>query len=372
LLDLIETILTGKISLIDTARVKARFSTSLSDWNDFIAVAEIDPFQVKGRKGLGFYVSEMVVDMSDVNNPPSIVFPDDYQSPHFLEGDQNHWRGFYLRKASVKLPRQFRDKSKPGTRIELGVSNLIIDNVGVTGEVYGTDLIALARRHERLGLFPRFDCRGRAGQPVQIRRLQRRLAGARLQGRPVAALLGLIQPDDAYFFSVGLTESLIMPMWAAQVTLAPASRIEVAVEKDKFLPKAILHGEMNITTGGDTRASLAGIAFEELTISTERPRIKVGNFSFGMGKNTSGFSSFPLTVTGIGARSDSDRVGLDFTVILNLMKSSDEGFGADASLTVWGKMNESEGRHRWQYDKLEVSEIGINVKNPAPTNYRAG
>ncbi|CAA9317358.1 MAG: hypothetical protein AVDCRST_MAG56-6711, partial [uncultured Cytophagales bacterium] len=57
-----------------------------------------------------------------MNNPPSIVFPDDYDSPHFLEGDQNHWRGFYLRKASVKLPRQLKDKGKAGQRIELGVS----------------------------------------------------------------------------------------------------------------------------------------------------------------------------------------------------------------------------------------------------------
>jgi hypothetical protein len=350
---------------VDTARVKARFATSLSDWNDFIAVAEIDPFQVKGRKGLGFYVTEMVVDMSDVNNPPSIVFPNDYASPHFLEGDHNHWRGFYLRKASVKLPRQLKDKSKSGKRIELGVSNLIIDNMGVTGEVYGTDLIAL-RSGDMSGWAFSLD-----SVAVGVQANQFKYAG--FSGELQVPVFkddqslhysALMQPDDAYFFSVGLNESLSMPMWAAEVTLAPASRIEISVVKDKFLPKAILHGEMNITTGGDTRAALAGIAFEELTISTERPRIRVGNFAFGMGKNTSGFSSFPLTVTSIGARSDSDQVGLDFTVKLNLMKSSDEGFGADASLTVWGKMNESEGRHRWQYDKLEVSEIGINVKKP--------
>jgi|GEM_PF-310730 len=350
---------------VDTARVKARFSTSLSDWNDFIALAEIDPFQVKGRKGLGFYVSEMVVDMSDVNNPPSIVFPDDYQSPHFLEGDQNHWRGFYLRKASVKLPRQLKDKGKAGQRIELGVSNLIIDNMGVTGEVYGTNLISLGNGDMSGWAFSLDSI------AVGVQANQFKYAGFSgdlqvpvFKDDKSLRYSALMHPNDEYFFSVGLNEALTMPMWAAEVTLAPASRIEIAVVKDKFLPKAILHGELNITTGGDTRTSLAGIAFEELTISTERPRVKIGTFSFGTGKKTSGFSSFPLTLTAIGARSDSDRVGLDFTVKLNLMKSDKEGFGADASLTVWGKMNESEGRHRWQYEKLEVSEIGINVKKP--------
>jgi hypothetical protein len=106
--------------VVEGERVKARFATVITDWNDFIISAEIDPFQLPSQPGLSFSVTQAVLDMSDINNPTGIKFPDEYSSSYFVGGNANMWRGFYLQQAVVKLPNQIKDKEKEGKRIEIG------------------------------------------------------------------------------------------------------------------------------------------------------------------------------------------------------------------------------------------------------------
>ncbi|MEO1049142.1 MAG: fibronectin type III domain-containing protein [Bacteroidota bacterium] len=349
-------------------RVKARFETTILDWNNFLVSAEIDPFQLPKHPGLSFSVTQAVLDMSDELNPSGIQFPEEYYSSYFIDGNTNMWRGFYLQQARVKLPSQIKEKGdQAGKRKEFEVNNLIIDEMGFTGEMIARNLITdngdlggwsftldELRIVVEVNQFKEAGFKGTLDIPIA--------KGKNKNGNGKAfAYQALIHPGNEYSFSVTSKDSLEFDLWAADVLLKPGSTVEVAVIDKKFKPSAILHGEMNIGAG---EAKLFGIGFEGLKIQTERPRLTVKAVSFSNGKK-GGLAKFPITITDIGIKSEDNRTGLDFKIRVNLMGEKEQGFAGDATMTVWGKEEEEGTDTKWKFDKLQVNQIGVEVVTKA-------
>ena len=110
--------------------VTAAFSISTTDLHDFIASVNITPFTIKDLSGWSFKVTNAIVDMSELKNSNSMMFPAGYlnDNPNVLSPQM--WTGFYLQALKVKLPREI---SRMGERTEIEVNNLLIDKMGVTG-----------------------------------------------------------------------------------------------------------------------------------------------------------------------------------------------------------------------------------------------
>ncbi|MBL0739667.1 hypothetical protein [Chryseolinea lacunae] len=368
----------GNPSKNENDRVKVALTTYVQNLNDLMLRVSIPAFQIKGLNGFGFKVTEAFLDWSDLANPPGIQFPKDYPSPFVQAGQPLLWQGFYLQKLEIRFPPAFAKKDSPG-RITLGVEQMILDDQGFTGEVYADHIFsagdmsgwAFTLDHAELAFVTNqvkgFELRGKISVP-----------NLKKQKDNTATEFGYIASRDVkgdYMFAVSIREALRLPLFAADLTLLPGSSISVKEKENKFYPTAILNGELTIKAlENGPKASFNGIGFEGLRISSEAPHFDIQSVSFGKEGNEQSISKFPITIKNIALKKDGpDRIGIGLDVTINIAgKSSDEGFGGTASLTLWGKRGEenitlangttSTQKGSWQFDKVELSGVGINFK----------
>jgi hypothetical protein len=152
-------------TLRENSTLKTSFETTLTDWNDLMIGVTLEPFQLKGLKGVGFSVNNAVLDLSDKKNPAGIVFNQQHQSSYFIDGDINIWQGLYIQDAKIRMPMQFRKKTgeelaadsamiaeNPELSISDSVStgrltffaqNLLIDELGFTAKLGADRLMTL-------------------------------------------------------------------------------------------------------------------------------------------------------------------------------------------------------------------------------------
>ena len=342
-------------------RVVGKFSTVVTDWSDMIATVDIPPFQVTGMEGIGFQVKEAVLDMSDTENAPMIVFPDGYTSNMFMASSRKLWKGIYIRQVSVNLPTAFENQ-KSKKRVSISAHDMIIDNQGLTGKL------------SAMNLLPR-DQGSMSGWAFSLDSLGISLVGndikaAGFRGEivlPIAdedepfSYTAIINPGNEYVFSISSIKATKFDVWNADVDIYAGSTIEIAYADGKFKPKARLNGKMNIGAFDEADVSLAGISFEQLEILSEKPYLRLGTFSFGSESLENALEGFPLTIEDIGARKIGDyEIGLNFSIVLNLVGEGDGGFGGEAEFELRGRYNDDEGYQSWKFKSIHLTKIGVN------------
>ncbi|ELR73219.1 hypothetical protein C900_05268 [Fulvivirga imtechensis AK7] len=353
-----------------SGRVKASFNTTLTNWNDLIAEVEMPAFQVKGLEGVGFKVSNAVFDFSDYRNAPAVKFPDDYQSTLMLPESPELWRGFYLRELTISLPKQFKSKGST-ERKKFSAYDVLIDNMGFTGSLVATNLIQ-KQDGDMNGWTYSLD-------KISIELQANKLKAGSFSGDIVIPVSkedrsfqysAIINPDNEFIFNIESADSIEFAMFkTSRVEIYPSSYLEVKVKDGEFLPKANLHGTMNITAElGKAKkgVELADISFENLQIQSVKPYIKVGNFSFGSEAGQQAMANFPVSINNIGMKNISDtEVGLDFDLLLNLTGSDGGSFAADAGLTIVGEMPAGSSTQKWVYKDIDVRKIAIDIDGGA-------
>ena len=351
-------------------KLKTSFKTVLTGWNDLVVQVSLPAFQVNNLKGVSFAVDQAVFDFSDLRNAPAVVFPPDYQSPDFLPGNQNLWRGFYLRQLTVSLPPELKSKGTTSRKTFRG-ENVIIDNLGLTGKFSGSNIIPLDQgdmngwAFSLDGVFIELQ----ANQLIQAGFNGNIVIPVAKEDRPFE-YKAIINTGGNYLFNVSPAKDMTFPLWGAgQVEIFEASYLDIRIENGKFLPKANLHGRMNIgaqLSEGGKGVEFANISFENLELQSVKPYLKVGSFSFGSEMLQQKMAGFPISISEIGLRSMSDtEVGLDFRLKLNLVGESSGSFAADAGLTLVGKIDPDKGTQSWKYKTVEVRDIAVDIDGGA-------
>jgi hypothetical protein len=136
-------------------RVKGEFTFMASNWNDILVNVTLQPFVLKDKRNgkdyegnFEFLVSNAVLDLSDLKNNPTVVFPEYYAKKNaLLMPSSNAWRGVYVQTFNVGLPKEFKtsDTASNKQRIHIGAQNLIIDKYGVSGTFYADNVFPLDR-----------------------------------------------------------------------------------------------------------------------------------------------------------------------------------------------------------------------------------
>ncbi|HEY8399921.1 MAG TPA: fibronectin type III domain-containing protein [Cytophagaceae bacterium] len=360
-------------------RVKASFETLMPEWGDIIAKVSVTPFQVKGLNGYGFIVKDAWVDFSELSNPVGLVFPEDYKGLDLLAGNDKLWQGFYIKQLSVKIPKKFETTDNKD-RSEFGAYNVLIDHSGLTGTLYGKEVIPLEKGIIGNWAFS-LDSLGLSLQSNQ-------LVSAGLKGSMVvplfkedtpfnySAVVSIKNDSTNYLFTVNNRDTLNMPVWKANVSLLPTSYIQVKIQDKKFLPEACLNGTISVNAdlGGGNTSTLAGVSFEELEVKTVKPYVSGGRWSLTelslKGKsNNHKLAGFPISINNIKVLDKgSEEIGLRFDVAVNLMKDSEGGFAAETTIETYGRLSFSNGiRQIWKHDRTNISDIKINVDGGAFT-----
>ncbi len=114
-------------------RVKVTLTAEGAGWDDLLFTGNLEPSIIVGSGGIEIAATNISYDMSDVLNPTGITFPTNYQGETSAE-----FRGFYAKNAKLKLPEAWETSSNGA--LEIDVTNMIVDNMGVTMNADATNV----------------------------------------------------------------------------------------------------------------------------------------------------------------------------------------------------------------------------------------
>lgn len=364
--------------------LRSTISTTITDWNDMLVGITLEPFQLKALKGVGFSVTNAVWDMSDFKNPAGIQFGSTHQSTYFIDGNPAIWQGAFLQEAQVRLPPQFRKKNSEelkadsvlastdstykmvdsvyAGRIKFYAKNLLIDELGFTAKLGTSGLMTLDEGDMNGWGFSveNFLIDIEANQ-LLAGQFSGQIRVPDFQMNEVFDYNAVIGLNGTYAFTAGITETMKLPMWAAQLTLKPNSKITIATREKKFVPALNLNGQLSINAAADkkdttsAKLALAKMDFEGMKLQTEAPHFSVKQVSFGSEQNK--FSKFPVQIRDLGIKNEENKIGLELGMTVNFTKPKSGGFGGEGDFTIWA---EKENNH-WEYGGVEVDRIAVDI-----------
>lgn len=346
--------------VIDGQSVTASITGTFENLNDIMIEASLDPFQISGLSGFGFYASSIFVDLSDEHNPAFKQTTYNYVKKEFQ--DEELWRGVYISTFDVKLPKDF---CKDGKSPSIGASDMLIDDNGFTGTINAKDLLTL-------------DTGDLGGWQFSMTSLGITMSGGHFDAFSFAGQLVLPVSQtpspmgyeahigvNGYEFTITPPESTNFDIWAATIKLRDDSEISVSTDKEtgKYHICADLNGNMDINAGS-SKVSVAGVIFEHMVIQNTAPKFDINSFSATIGN----MKGFPISVSNLGYEKNDKQHGLNLTVSVTLMGQDGEdknGFCADGSFTIFGKEDEDKGITSWSYDRIEFKSFDLAVKYAA-------
>lgn len=364
-------------------KLSTTFKTKVADWNDILISLSLEPFQFKPLKGVGFTITNAVLDLSDSNNSADISFPENYKTDYFADGDENIWRGFYIEKAEIRLPKYFKKKknddatksekvdtlksegSDEDDRLRFYANGMFIDDLGFTAEMGAANLLSLDDGKIGKWAFSldTINFKIEASQLISAN-FNGQIKVSEFKNKNIFGYVAEIGLDDSYAFQVSVADSLEMNLWMANIMLEPNSKFNITLENGEFKPALDLNGTITINAPVDkkkptaNKLALAEIPFEGMHIQSEDPYFSIDYISFGTEQNM--FSKFPISIDKIKVAFDNGRLGLELALIVNFTKPNAGGFGGKGGFTIWAKR----GINSWEYDGIDIDEIAVDISKP--------
>jgi hypothetical protein len=391
-------------------RVRGEFNFTASSWNDILVNVSLQPFVLKDKRNgkdfegnFQFLVSNAVLDLSDLKNDPTVIFPEYYAKNALLIPSLQAWKGVFIENFDVGLPKEFQttDSASKNERIYIGAQNLIIDKYGVSGTFYADNVFPLNRgitSKEKswaysldhidvtiaANTFVKANLSGQILLPISKAPKEKiesttiantntvagntntSLAKPEQTNRAGLSYNGFISMEEQRLAVVS-NDSISFDIWKAKALLLPNSSIELKLVNGKFLPKANLNGTVSFGANksatdeknveGKKTVDFKGISFENLQLQTVSPIISVRNMGY---KGTVTLSNFPVSIGNINVAINGEESRIDFDLGINLMDAV--GPGATARIGILGKMFDDGYRQRSRYTGLDLSAIKIDCE----------
>ena len=346
-----------------TQPVSATFASAFEEWGEFTAELTFSSaFQVSALKGVGISVYNAVIDLSDLNTPGSVVFPEQY-----IIDDRLLWQGIFIKEFSVSLPKQFKKRSTTG-RVTFSGYNILIDGLGLTGQFATTGTLIPLNDGDMDGWDFSLDSIG-------VSLIASRISGAGFRGdiqiplRKSGEIQELryqadIYSGDEYLFHVALGNEMEIDIWKASLLLNEGSYFDVAIQEDRFLPKAVLHGNLTVDA---PKLKLDKIVFEGLVLQTVEPYVSATAFDLVSSDNTKPnnqkMSNFPVTLSGIGLHNLGDGMyGINIQADIHLCESGSNSFGGSTGFMVIGKVTR-DPKFAFEYDRIQLNNISVAISS---------
>ncbi len=340
--------------------VTTEFTTQIQSWDELLVDVSLPPFQFTKLKGFGFHVSHAVFDFSESANSLYTAFPPGYMSPSMPEPNSPMWEGFFLEQMEIKLPPEFKNKNST-ERITISANNILIDELGVTGNLSAYNILTLDK--------------GSAGgwafslDTLAVNLYTNQLEDVTLAGDIVIPISnednklhysGFVDNSGDYFLHVNLKDTMDVPLWAAKLQVYENSYINIDKEDDQFVAEAVLNGELSISKDGDGSVQIAGLQFQQLTLRNVQPYLDIHTVALS-GNKQNKMSNFPITIHDITFTKEDMSAGLGFNLAVNFVGEDNHGFSGDAGFSFWGDFVSENGRTKWQFREMLFDEINIDI-----------
>jgi hypothetical protein len=351
--------------------VKASFDVHANDLHNLLAQINITPFCIKGMKDFAFSVSDATVDLSELANASSMVFPNGY--PNTYGSSPEMWTGFYMKQFKVKLPKEI---SKGEGRMEVSATNFLIDKMGVSGSFQIANLFSTSEGNMSGWAF--------SIDQLGVNIVTNQLNGGNIAGSviiPVNENTGIkysasffqnqTTNETDYQFTLSPTNNLSAPILDAQIDIYPTSSITIVKQGGgKFKPTAVLNGRISF---GNSNFSAKYLDFEQVTIISDAPYLTSGVFAFINSSKSNSTSNeepkaggFPLSIQNIKIIISQNTPGIAVTGGINFMTEGANSLGVVAGVTILTKieseMIDGNSRNKWKFNKVKLNDIGINIQ----------
>lgn len=207
----------------------------------------MDPFQITGLEGWTFAPEAGTLDLSDLENPDLIVFPDEYDLSAIGNGDVtllNTWQGMHFSNIQLMSPKQFSSGQRQGVFF----SNVIFDpTISMDAGIMG--LLSVGDGN--------FEGWGFSIDTFKLHIVQNTFIDGRMLGHvnpPIAgdidyikykAILDKNDDDQFRFYAVAMPDTLIsVPISIAKAALCPNSYISFSLEPGQSSISTFLKGQM--------------------------------------------------------------------------------------------------------------------------------
>lgn len=354
-------------------KVSGRIATIISDWEDILLEIDLDDFVVNKLEDVIWRVDRAVFDFSDWRNASGIKFPINGYDPPLSD---ERWQGFYIKEFSVEIPRKLAGVD---SSLLIQGNDIIIDNMGFTGQTLATPILSL-ENGDLGGWAFSIDTFGISVIANQVESvafsglIHVPLAKSKENGETQTLSAedclrydAYIQQNNDYFFSVTPEKTLAVDIWQAEVGFDSCSYLDIANIEDNFIITAHLHGYATIdnqqSSGIGVRAD--SILFQGVELSNQAPYFHPGYWSFP--SVSPNFGAFALTLEDIGlypANEQGTAVELGFGALISLSPSNNMGITACGGFAFQGELVQDNGRQRWQYTGMRVDDVFVNVSAP--------
>lgn len=371
--------------------VKAQFVATMPAWGEFVAQLTMDKFALTKHPDYKWEVEKASLDFSDVSNPAGFSDITPNYLSEFGSGSSfsPQWKGFFMEKLKVTLPKDLTKGSQ--TPISIEANKLIIDDRGLTGLItLNAPVIPLSTGN--------LD-----GWAYSMDKISIAVVANRIQGGGFGGLLHVpifkkegsgsaITADDCFRYEAkiiatdggDLYEFTVQPgpnplkvdIMVGMATLKPTSSVKVTYENGKYAIRANLTGEITVDgnmgqsdpASGSTKFKIPKMGFQDLKISNQAPYFGGGKFSIPteIGAEIGGFSltiTAPKMFKGSGEKESEFSIGADIMLVGDGNGDSGAGmsFGAGTTVYVVGEMEEVNGLQRWKYKDFGVSRIFLDA-----------
>ena len=364
-----------------TSKSKAKLFALGTAWNDLVLTGTLEKSEIISAQGMTILADSLSYDMSDVLNPPSITFPQNYNGE-----TTNLFRGFYMKELVVEMPTTWQTHS--GGKPQISVQNMVIDNTGITlfAEAINVvqfpnanvaDLVAsIDTVHVEIesSSLVEASIKGRIGLPISK-------ADSIQNPLKYKALFHNAQlPSQVSSFQLTIepTGPIYADLLKGVMTLAQTSNIVAYVDKNKKTFHTMLDGNFvwdDVKLGPVKHVNM-NLGFQGIemnynsSLATNKFTFNAGSWSFASPQKF--LANFPVTIDNIGFKqlpttgSQLLHGKLNFDVIFNL--SNDIGGQSKLAVELGIEDNQNAsglGKFKPTYIGTSISDISIYANLPA-------
>lgn len=348
-------------NVMPTGKAEARFATFVKDWNDWYLEANMDRALIPDENGFGFEVTKMFYDHSDSRNLANMKFPNGYA------GDMNNtWRGFYLEKIALSLPKDIAIADTMNKPITFAVEGMLVDKTGLSG------------RFEVQNLLSKGDMNGWG---ISIKNIGLEIVSNSFKQGYLNGAIKLPVSDDALAYSAILQRNVqrknmefqfqIKPednkdytanFWKAKLRIDKTSSITVGNFGGRFNAKADLTGDLSISDSS-MKLNLPKLKFENFVVQAKPDTSKGEKYiscaKFSLTSPAKQANGFPISLEKVTPKFDGDRIGLGFSITVSLAPGA-TSIGGAADLEVWAKMKTAP-KQQLEFDKVKMTKLKLDV-----------
>lgn len=339
---------------IPNTSVKGNIKTIIKNWGDILLEVNLNNMAIPSAD-LGFGIQKAVLDLSNTRNSEGIIFLPNYNSPQFVGGNRNAWKGVYIQQVIAFLPKMLKDK-KTNKRSKIVGNNLLIDNMGVSGSFGFKGKILDQGEMNKDWTF--------TIDSAAITLIANSVQNFSFGGELVMPLTGANNPfqygafidaSGQYKFIANPSENLQFAILGADATIDKSSYIKVEVIKDAFLAEAKLDGKLEIKNDKAQGLSVKNVRFEGLRVRTAEPFLSVDHFSGGVGAK---IGDFELNINELNLQTNQNIALLSIDANVKVAEVIDAG----GKITMFGNTDAYNSNRAWTFNRTQVDAIRINSK----------